>query len=143
MRRINRCLNTRLIEICKRTVQLEELNSKLNDYLPSTLKEHCQVGSFNHGCLVLVVNDSVWASELRYSIPELRDKLRKEAGIYQLTSIKVMVSTTASPLITKPLNNPGLSEKSREAIHSSGDQCSYKPLREALYQLARTRDKKN
>lgn len=142
MRRINRCLNPRLVEICKRTVQLEDLNSKLADYLPSNLKEHCYVGSFNQGCLALVVNDSIWASELRYSIPALRDKLRKEAGIYQLTSIKVMVSTTESPRINRSLTTRGLSEKSREAIQSGGDQCRYEPLRAALYQLARIKDKK-
>ena len=74
MRRINRCLNTQLLDICQRTVQLEELNSKLLGYLPQVLQEHCHVGSFNRGCLVIVVSDSVWASQLRYSIPELRDK---------------------------------------------------------------------
>ena len=143
MRRINRCLNTRLIEICKRTVQLEELNSKLYGFLPNTLQKYCHVGSFNRGCLVIVVNDPVWASELRYSIPELRDKLRKEAGIYQLTSIKLMVATIESSNATKHLNTPSLSTKARDVILSSKEQCSYQPLKDALAQLARAPDDKN
>ena len=84
MRRINRCLNPRLVEICQRTRQLEALNSAIKQCLPYALKEHCQVGSFNKGCLIIVVSDPAWASELRYSIPELRDTLRSEAGLYQL-----------------------------------------------------------
>ncbi len=137
MRRINRFLNTRLIDICQRTVLLEELNSKLNGYLPPSLQAHCQVGSFNSGCLVIVTRDPAWASQLRYILPELRDRLRKEAGIYQLSSIKI----TITPIETHPLKKildttPQLSPKAREAIIAGGDQCNYEPLKQALHHLA-------
>ncbi len=141
MRRINRCLNTRLIDICKRTVQIEALNSKLTEYLPKTLQPHCHVGSFNHGCLVIIVSDPVWASELRYSIPALRDTLRKEAGIYQLSSIKLMVAAVESSCTKKHLKSPILSTKAREAILSGKEQCNYQPLRDALQQLASNKEK--
>jgi hypothetical protein len=136
VRRINRCLNTRLIQICQRTVQLEELTSKLYHYLPSPLQEHCHVGSFNRGCLVIVARDPVWASQLRYSLPELRDKLRIEAGVYQLSSIKVTIATTEATHSIKQPNAPSLSTKARDAITAGGDQCSYLPLKKALHHLA-------
>lgn len=91
MRHITRCLNTRLADICQRAIKLEELNAKIHDYLPEDLRERCHVGSFNNSCLVLVTN-ATWATQLRYALPELRDKLRSEAGIHQLASIKVTVS---------------------------------------------------
>ena len=142
MRRINRCLNTRLIDICKRTVQLEELSSKLSSFLPPNLQTHCHVGSFNGGCLVIVAADSVWASELRYILPDLRDKLRIEAGIYQLTSIKLTVSTiTAALPAKKTTKTPSLSSNARNTIIAGGDQCSYAPLKDALHELANTKDK--
>ena len=136
MRRINRCLNTRLIQICQRTVQLEELTSKLYNYLPASLQAHCHVGSFNGGCLVIVVSDPVWASQLRYSLPDLRDKLRGEAGVYQLSSIKVTIAAVETIHSIKRQITPPLSSKAREAISSGGDQCSYPPLKQALHQLA-------
>ncbi len=91
MRHITRCLNPRLVEICQRAIKLEELNEKISSYLPETLREHCHVGSFTNGCLVLITNDPVWAHQLRYALPELRDKLRSEADIHQLAFIKVTV----------------------------------------------------
>lgn len=136
MRRINRCLNTRLMDICKRTIKLEELNTKLQDYLPPSLLTHCNVGSFNHGCLVIVTSDPVWASQLRYSLPELRDKLRRDAGIYQLTSIKVTLTIDELPTINKTITPPILSTKAREIITAGGDECDYQPLKEALHRLA-------
>ena len=91
MRHITRCLNPQLASICQRAIKLEELNAKIYDYLPENLRERCHVGSFTNSCLVLVTNDPVWATQLRYALPELRDKLRSEAGIHQLASIKVTV----------------------------------------------------
>ena len=143
MRRINRCLNTRLLQICQRTVQLEELTSKLFNYLPSPLQEHCHVGSFNRGCLVIVASDPTWASQLRYSLPELRDKLRIEAGVYQLSSIKVIIATVEANHAIKRPNAPVLSAKARDTITAGGDQCSYLPLQQALHQLAATEGTKD
>ena len=96
MRHITRCLNTQLAEICQRAIKLEELNAKIYNYLPEAVREHCHVGSFNNSCLILVTRDPVWASQLRYALPELRDKLRSEAGIHQLACIKVSVDTQAN-----------------------------------------------
>ena len=140
MRRINRYLNTQLIDICQRTMLLEELNSKLSHYLPATLQPQCHVGSFIRGCLVIVVTDPVWASQLRYSLPDLRDKLRAEAGIYQLTSIKISITSLDAIPTKKTSTRLPLSKKSRELINIGGDQCSYPPLKKALYQLAKDND---
>ena len=142
MRRINRCLNTRLIDICQRTVQLEELNLKLLHYLPESFHEHCHVGSFNRGCLAIVADDAVWASQLRYVIPELRDNLRAKAGIYQLSSIKVTVATTVITSSTTSVNPnpPQLSTKARDTIHDLGNHCNYLPLKQALHHLADVKD---
>lgn len=137
MRRINRCLNNQLLEICQRTIQLEELNLKLHHFLPEALREHCHVGSFTKGCLLLSISDAAWASQLRYSLPELRDKLRSEAGLYQLTSIKVSVANKETHKVSKPLAKANISTKARETILMSSEQCDYLPLKEALQRLAK------
>lgn len=141
MRRINRCLNTRLIEICKRAIQLDELNEKLQAFLPHELQAHCQVGSFNRGCLIIIVDNATWASQLRYLLPDLRDKMRK-AGIYQLSSIKCVV-TTSNLNATIPDKHRGhtLSNHARFTILAASEQCSYPPLKNALMHLAGEDDK--
>jgi len=136
MRRINRCLNTRIIEICKNTAFLEELNTHLQTFLPLDLKAHCHVGSFNKGCLLIVVSNAEWASQLRYVVPELRDKLRKDAKIYQLTSIKITIATIKSEELNKSKISPSLSSRARAGIISSLENCNYLPLKEALLKLA-------
>lgn len=136
MRRIRQCLNAKLAEIYQQALILNELSPKVVNMLPEQLRGHFTVGSFNHGCLVLITHDPVWASQLRYHLPELRDRLRKDEGIYQLASIKIHVSADGMLQQTTRLKKiPPLSAKARETILASSKQCDYTPLRKALEQL--------
>ncbi len=138
MRPISRCLNKQLAELCQRSVQLEELSSKVTQLLPPNLASVCQVGSFNKGCLILTTTNAAWASQLRYAIPELRDRLRKEAGMYQLSSIKVNISETPEPYKkTVQPKSYELSAKAKATIISESEHCTYQPLQKALLHLAK------
>jgi hypothetical protein len=138
MRPISRCLNNQLLDICQRAVQLNELNTKIKDFLPASLAEYFQVGSFNQGCLLITTTEASWANLLRYSLPELRDKLRA-AGLFKLTSIKLAVITVEydKPFV-KQRQQTLLSATARNSIRLAGEQCSYQPLKEALLRLARS-----
>jgi hypothetical protein len=92
MRKITQCLNPTLTAICKRAIELESITVILHQYLPEHYRTYCKVSSFNKGCLVLLVNNALWASEIRYLLPELRDQLRNSAGLYQLITMKITVS---------------------------------------------------
>lgn len=140
MKPIKDCLNPQLIKICQHTKQLETLNETLKRYLSSPLVDHCQVGHFAQGCLVITTTSSSWATELRYSLPNLRDKLRKEAGLYQLASIKIQIieQTTQPTTPAKSRNKVTLSAAAREIIENAAAQSTYPPLQDALYKLSQT-----
>lgn len=139
MRRINRCLNKQILNLCQQTIQLDELNLKLAQLLPDTLVEHCRAGSFTKGCLLLVTNKPAIATELRYFLPTLRDTLRTEAGLYQLTSIKIQINAEQySPNKSSESSTakPELSSSARDAMRNAGELCSWPPLKEVLFRLA-------
>jgi len=141
MHPIQKCLNPKLIEMCKKSIQIESLNDKVNSYLSAELQLHCTVASFTHGCLNLIVDDPVWSSALRFMIPEMRDNLRTHAGMYQLTSIKITVNASGPKKIAdKVKKNRRLSEQARNIITTSSEQCTYEPLKLALKALAATAD---
>lgn len=136
IRPINHCLNAQLLDLCQRTIQLDDLNCKIKANLPTPLHNYCQVAAFNHGCLLITATNAAWATELRYCLPELRDKLRT-AGLYQLTSIKIALADfdPQQPQKKTP-NKTTLSAAARTSIRSAGELCSYQPLRDALFHLA-------
>jgi hypothetical protein len=134
MRPIRDCLNKQLTDLCQHTVQLEELANTVAQLLPEPYASECQVGSFNKGHLVLTTSDAVWAMQLNYLLPELRDKLRKK--LYQLCFIKVIViQPTKHYKKIIPPKNYTLSEKAKATIISESQQCSYEPLQKALLHL--------
>lgn len=136
MKSIRYCLNKQLAEICQRSVQLEEFTQIINALLPQELALHCKVSSFNKGCLILSAVDAVWASQIRYALPELRDKLRK-AGMYQLSSIKVTIEAPTSEYKKiKKSKSYELTQRAKESILSESQNCAYEPLRKALIHLA-------
>ncbi|MBA2657595.1 MAG: DUF721 domain-containing protein [Tatlockia sp.] len=136
MRSITRCMNAQLIKLCERTIQLDELSFKMKTLLPENLHDNCAVASFNRGCLLIIAKNSAWATELRYRLPELRDKLRQE-GLYQLTSIKISLPNFEEDLIQKKaVIKTAISAKARLNIERAAKDCSYQPLRDALYNLA-------
>lgn len=95
MLKITQCLNPSLASICKRAIELESITAIIHKYLPEHYRAYCKVSSFNKGCLVLLVNNALWASEIRYLLPELRDQLRQSAGLHQLITIKMNIELTS------------------------------------------------
>lgn len=137
MRPIADCLNPKLITLCQGVIQLDAINQLIHQCLPEALRGTCYAGSFSQGCLILVVKDAVWASQLRYSLPELRDTLRRDGGLYQLTSIKISLNALTPDNLIKPTKNqPVLSQIARKNLLEAGELCRYAPLKAALHRLA-------
>ncbi|VEG91311.1 DUF721 domain-containing protein [Legionella spiritensis] len=139
MRKINQCLNRQLLEICQKTVQLGALNDRLHAYLKPHLRDYCMAGSFNKGCLVITITNPALATELRYELPDIREKLRKEAGLYQLSSIQIKIMDSQERMSYHPpesASRPTLSTTARQTILKAEQLCNYPPLKQALAKLA-------
>ena len=134
---IAHCLRQQLTALGQDPLQLQALSKAVHSLLPPKLAAQCQVSHFSKGCLLLTTDQPTWASQLRYLIPELRDKLRKEAGMHQHSSIKIMVRD--DPSVYKkasPKASFTLSEQTKATIISESQLCTYQPLKKALLHLA-------
>ncbi len=92
MLHISKCFNQSITNIQSEAVKLHELQKVILNYLPNEMQNTCKIASFNNGCLILNVDDAVWASQLRFMLPEIRDNLRKNHNLYQLSSIKISIN---------------------------------------------------
>jgi hypothetical protein len=72
-------------------IKFEELSAIVTQYIPPDLQAYCQVGSLRAGILILITPDPVWATQLRYMAPELRERLRTEAKLYQIITVQIKV----------------------------------------------------
>ncbi len=140
--------NKQLQTIVAKVAALQKTNQDVERFLDNELRGHCKVANFEQGSLVLVVNSAAWATRLRYLLPQLRTKLRNDAEMYNLRTIKVIVSQ--DPLTETPDNNSSKAKhglRSKQAvplsatvaahIRSSAAEISHEPLRQALQRLAK------
>ena len=139
MRRITQCFNTPLAAIYKQASQLEALTTLVQNYFKKTQHASvpCTVSRFTNGCLILAVDDPVWAAQLRFELPNLRDKLRQE-GLHQLTSIQInmLPATPAAKPPEKKDRDASISNDAKRNIRESAAHCSYAPLQEVLQRLS-------
>ena len=140
MRQIRHCLNPKLKSICTQAIELEEFNRMLKSHLPQYLFEQCSVGSFNRGRLVLIASDATWATQLRFYLPELRDKLRKEERLYRLIAIEVVVRTTFSKSTSIIKKRKAISAIAKAQIIREANDFHYPPLKQAFLRLTEERE---
>ena len=136
MRHISSCLTKELQTIYQRTLQLTEFQQKINSYLPEILPEQYSVSSFVRGCLIITTNTPTVEAQFRYIIPWLRNKLRNEAGMYQLVSIKLTVINPKSNAKLTVQQTTRLSKTTQAIIITASETCQYEPLKAALQKLA-------
>lgn len=135
MRQITQCFSASLASIYQEATQLASLTALVKQQLGQDETVPCEVSRFSKGCLVLAVQDAAWASQLRYELPTLRDKLRK-AGLHQLISIRIQLSPShVAPVEKKQKTSRPLSPKAKQIICESAKHCSYPPLKAALERL--------
>lgn len=135
MRQITQCFNATLASIREEVATLQTLTTRVQQHLSEAIP--CSVSRFSQGCLVLSVDDAVWANKLRYELPALRDALRR-AGLHQLTAIRIHLSLCNDKTrLNTPTKNAALSLKAQKTLHESAKQCSYPPLKAALERLAK------
>lgn len=135
MRPITECTNPQLKKIFKKSVEIGKVNLLLQEHLPHFLKNHCMVGSFNAGNLVIITHNSSIAYKLRFLIPELIDTLRKKGKLYQLTNIKIKISIHEPLYAEKKKITREISTISKKTIKDNALQIDFPPLRKALLKL--------
>jgi hypothetical protein len=138
MRRISRCLNPQLVEICLQSFQVDKINDIFLDMLPEHLQSYCRVASFVRGKLTISVRDAAFATELRYLIPTIRDCLRRDHQLYQLIQCDIMIeSPHAAPVfVSKDKKARKVSQKAKKTVQSLAESVDYPPLKKAIKQWA-------
>ncbi|NKB46315.1 MAG: DUF721 domain-containing protein [Legionellales bacterium] len=129
--------------LLQRTSELDILNNTLRGYLPAELVEHVWVTNIRQGCLILATHNATWGTHLRYLLPSLRDALRRDGILPNLTEIQYIVRPAISAAVspTSTLPTPQLTPTTRRELTQAA-QFLPAPLQQALLHLAREKTEK-
>ncbi|MEE9451303.1 MAG: DciA family protein [Gammaproteobacteria bacterium] len=129
--------NNQLQSIISKSKRLACLDQQVKKNLLADLAPHCTVANLQAGHLVIAVDSAVWATHLRYQIPELLQKLRTDEQVPQLITIRCYVKQ-AVPEAKKRSREPlKLSQQSIDNIISTAGYVKDEALQQALLRLAK------
>jgi hypothetical protein len=91
MKHITACFSKDLIKICQKSYASEKWLQIIHEFIGHPLNQHVFLNQFENGKIILAVDCSLWASELRTILPNLRDHLRNTHQCFNLKFIQVKV----------------------------------------------------
>lgn len=124
-----------LLERCH---QLNHLQSLVEAQLQPAARPHCKIGSWQKGCLLLVITDSNWATRLRYMERRLKNALRQSPELADLQRILFKVSPPLPSVETSAANKPKprLSPQAAHELRAAAAELDNPALCQALRRLA-------
>ncbi|MES2218342.1 MAG: DUF721 domain-containing protein [Pseudomonadota bacterium] len=91
--------------------QLRELQNILHNYLDEKLAPHCQVANFENNSLCIITNTALWATQLRFQIPNLLTQLNQHVELAGLREIRCKIRPKQhlqQPVVSSPLERLSL-----------------------------------
>jgi len=140
-KKINKLLqrkNSKIGSLITQAQKIDFLNNKLLDLLPSPLPHHCHLAKIDNQTLVIIVDSPIWATRLRYSIPDLLAKLKHQSQyFFPVRDIKVKVEpiwhikTPINTLKPKPI-----SKKTAQCLTDTANTIENNAIKNALLKMA-------
>jgi hypothetical protein len=122
--------------------QLESLQRIIQACLNEPLCSHVQLANYRKGLLILQTDSPVWASKLRYLVPELRKQCQLHPSFQSLRDIRILVAPFRAEPRPVQRPQPRLSAASRQILESTAENINDPGLKASLLRLSR-RDNKS
>jgi hypothetical protein len=135
---------SQLGQLLERVFHFNELENNFSKLLDPNFSEHVRLGSYQNGTLILLAESGAFATQLKFRVPDLIEKLRKKAEWSGLRNIDIKVAphlydqkeVVDDTPPSEPIKIPEEASKLIfEIAQSLEDIPENKELREALIQL--------
>jgi hypothetical protein len=70
---------------------LNTIENQIHPHLPVELRGYCRVANFENNILTFALKNSLWATQFKFSIPQLIKSFRTNAGLPALVSISYYI----------------------------------------------------
>jgi hypothetical protein len=130
--------DNQLSNLIAKVNQLNELNQSLSKILDSKLAAHCQITNLENGILTILVDNSSWGTKIRYTSPDIINKMHDTNVLSKVKSIKCIVrpGKYERTKTKQPDQKLTISAENAQLLRSIAQGVKDKKLREALMKLA-------
>lgn len=133
--------STGLHYLLQHHAKLQQVERLFAPCLSASLQEHVRVANVRQNTLYLHVDNSAWASRVRFLIPQLLACCRQHQTLNGIRRIQIKVQAFSN-IPKVPPSKPRLSANNAELLHVHAQLSQYEPLKKALLKLAQNASKK-
>jgi len=97
--------NDVLPELINKAKQLSKLDQLFRSFLDASLARHCHLANLSETEMLVVADNSSWATRLRYAIPDILKNIKTQPEFKDLKKIRYCLSaeqSLSSPKKEKP-----------------------------------------
>ncbi len=119
--------------------RLNQLNKIFQSTLPESLTSHITLANIKDDLLVAFAESPIWATNMRYEIPGVLNKLKQLDNFPKINEIKLIQSRTTDARVTS-INTEKLemiSESTSNLLTKHASTLKNKKLQNALHRLAK------
>ena len=128
--------NSTPAKLGKRLADYEALCTMVRSNLPAPLDQQLKATVLQAGVLSLFVSSPVWASRLRYAVPQLLEQLRQHGLGVERIRTRILLEAGKKPSSLKH-KTPSLSKHNGEILRQTAAAIRDPDLSEALLRLSR------
>jgi hypothetical protein len=117
--------------------QLHQIQNILHCYLDKKLAPHCVVANFENHSLSIITDTALWATQLRFQIPNLLTQLRQHDELAKLQEIrcKIRPKQPLPPEIEYP-QQERLSLETSKILLETAKSIKHSSLKEIMEKIA-------
>ncbi len=119
---------------------ISSLELKLHNFLGSPLNKHFLLANYSNNILTLHTDSSIWASKLRYCIPDILEFMQQQCHLDTLKTIRIKVKPASTESVKLPVRQLKLSAKSSEFIKGIATSMTDYKLRTSLLKFTKHSD---
>lgn len=129
--------STVLQQLLQRSKHLQLINYKAQSLLPPTLNQHCYVANLKEKVVVMHVHSSIWATQLRFFVPDFISLWQQDSFLQHLPISKVETKVRPlSPKQTHLVSSVKMSTQTAALLRETAHHLEHPKLKAALLKLA-------
>ena len=128
---------TLLPNMAQKLTHLQRLNELWQKYIDMQLTKHTRVANWRDGRLIIEIDSASWATDIRYSLPELLRKLKTEKELADLKFIEWYIQPQEAAAQKSTSRKPApLSTENSQLLIEAATHTPNEKLKRALLALA-------
>ncbi len=131
--------NKKVTSMTQDRAKSHEQNLILQENLPKTLSQFCQLIQYQNGILIIRANSGSAATQLRFLQQKLKSRLKKHSQFSALNTIKIKVADQPLKLdraYTRSVK--AVSERNRNLLRETANNLVDQDLASSMHKLANT-----